>query len=330
MQAAYSPTADVVREHLVHLRQTADLPRWQRGNSSLQLLLGLRDPAVDAELGQLVPLLDMAVDHDWHLAARALADALADPSAHRLVRLVSRTASALSLAWMTPTPEEVDTLICELPLALRERTVSLGVPSVVFASLCELGRRWGRVTTLSLLEEPRPARWLERMALATAQARLSPIPKLIEQARPTWVPTLPPALIRDPLTGLLSRSVLFEDPHRVGLPDWSRIATLPVSQVIMLDVDRMKRILDTYGMRSGDHVLVALAEHLQALFGDRVIRFGGDEFLIAWERDDVGEAARIAVESIQALSVTTFESPTQRIAVTVSAGVACGSDAQAI
>ena len=75
---------------------------------------------------------------------------------------------------------------------------------------------------------------------------------------------------------------------------------------------------------------MAIGEHLQTLFGDRVIRFGGDEFLVVWERDDVAEVARIAVESIRTLSVTTFEPPAERIAVTVSAGVATGNDPLAV
>ncbi|HWZ92442.1 MAG TPA: GGDEF domain-containing protein [Polyangiaceae bacterium] len=330
MLPAYSPSAGVVREHLNHLQLTAHLPRWQRAAASLELLLGLRDPAIDTALLEIVPVLDNEKDDEWALGGQTLQETLADRSARRFVRLVSRTASALSLAWLTPTADEADVLISELPAALQRQPGSIGVPSVVFASLCDLGARLDRVKALTLLDKLPPGGWLERMSLAVARESPLQIPRLIEQPRPTWIPTLPPALIRDPLTGLLSRSVLFEDPHRVGLPDWSRIATLPEPGVVMIDVDRMKTILDIHGMRSGDHVLIAIGEQLRSLFGDRVLRFGGDEFLVVWERDNLAEVAQLAVESIRTLAIPSFESPTVRIPVTVSAGVASGTEVQAV
>jgi diguanylate cyclase (GGDEF)-like protein len=308
---------------------TVHLPRWQRGDSSFELLLGLRDPAVDTQLRELVPLLSAETQDECGLGAGSLIEALDDPSIRRLVHVVSRTASALSLAWVTPTADEVHALISDLPVPLRQRRDSVGVPPVVFASLCDLCRRWGRAASLSLLKQPRPERWLERVALAAARSLPFPAPALIEPLTPAWLLDLSPALIRDPLTGLLSRSVLSENPHRFRLPEGQHIVTLPSSQLILLDVDRMKQILDVYGMPSGDGVLVAIGEHLQALFGDRVIRYGGDEFLVVWEHDDVERVARIAVESIRALSVTTLESPAVRIAVTVSAGVGTDLDPMA-
>ena len=240
MDSVYTPSAQTVREHLAHVRQTVHLPRWQRGDFSFELLLGLRDPAVDAQLRELVPSLHASATDEWGLGAEALTEALADPSIRRLVQIVSRTADALSLAWLTPTADEVHTLISELPVLLRQRRDSLGVPPVVFASLCDLGRRWGRATSLSLLQEPRHDGWLERLELAVACTHPFPPPKLIEKTRPRWFPDFSPALIRDPLTGLLSRCVLSEDPHRFRLPEWSHTVSLPQSRVIMLDVDRME------------------------------------------------------------------------------------------
>jgi diguanylate cyclase (GGDEF)-like protein len=330
MLPAYSPSADVIREHLDYLQQTVRLPRWQRGDFSIELLLGLRDSAVDAQLRLLAPLLNADADRGSEIGPRALEEALADRSVRRLVNLVSRTVSALSLAWMTPTAEEIDVLTIEIPAALLQRPGSVGVSPVIFASLCELGARFDRVEALTRLDALQPGGWLERMALATALGRPLPTPKLIQKPMPQWVPRLPPALIRDRMTGLLSRSVLFENPHRVCLPNWSRIATIPEHGVILIDIDRMKGILDIHGMRSGDRVLIAIGEHLQSLFGDRVIRFGGDEFLIAWERDNLAEIAQIAVESIRTLSISSFEVPTERIAATVSAGFASGTEVQSV
>jgi diguanylate cyclase (GGDEF)-like protein len=302
---------------------------WKAGDFSLQLLLGLRDASVDARLRELVSRLDGGATND-EIGPAALTEALADGSIHRLVRLVSRTASALPLAWSSTTVEELRVLVWELPQALRHQRPSLGVPPVVFASLCEFARRHGDATALGFLERLGAERWLERVELAMSSRQPLPNPKHADATRPAWLPELPPPLIRDPLTGLLNRSVLTDDPHRFRLPDGSRISTLPSPRAFLLDVDRMKQILDIYGMRSGDGVLIAIAEHLQSLFGDRVVRFGGDEFLVVWDGKDVATAARIAVESTRALSVMTFEEPKQPIAVTVSAGVGTGTEPVAV
>jgi diguanylate cyclase len=57
--------------------------------------------------------------------------------------------------------------------------------------------------------------------------------------------------------------------------------------VLLCDTDGFKSINDTHGHESGDIVLAALAENLQrhvrAHQGDRLQRYGGDEFAIAFQ-----------------------------------------------
>ena len=51
---------------------------------------------------------------------------------------------------------------------------------------------------------------------------------------------------------------------------------------MLLDVDKFKRINDTYGHQSGDEVLKSVAESIQAQLrpGDTVARYGGEEFIV--------------------------------------------------
>ncbi|MEP6907296.1 MAG: GGDEF domain-containing protein, partial [Pseudoxanthomonas sp.] len=85
----------------------------------------------------------------------------------------------------------------------------------------------------------------------------------------------------DPLTGLKNRhagthalNALAKRPHAV---------TGMRHVLFLIDVDHFKHINDTYGHHAGDNVLAQLASHLQAACrpGDMVIRWGGEEFVVA-------------------------------------------------
>ncbi|GGR99722.1 GGDEF domain-containing protein [Deinococcus sedimenti] len=89
----------------------------------------------------------------------------------------------------------------------------------------------------------------------------------------------------DPLTGLPGRRALHDllDSAPDGL------------SVVYFDLDHFKRVNDTYGHDVGDDVLrhVARAARASVRAGDRVGRWGGEEFLIL-VRGDAAVAARVA------------------------------------
>lgn len=126
----------------------------------------------------------------------------------------------------------------------------------------------------------------------------------------------------DALTGLPNRRS-FERQLRAGL---TRAVQMQSSaSLVVLDLDRLKEINDTYGHEAGDRALRAIGSVLRATVRetDLCARFAGDEFVIVlWDCSPEHELRRIA-EVQSAVSAFPFE-PRQgvRVALSISAGCA--------
>jgi diguanylate cyclase (GGDEF)-like protein len=83
----------------------------------------------------------------------------------------------------------------------------------------------------------------------------------------------------DPLTKLYNRRY-FQDISK-NILNLSKREQEPLS-IVMVDIDKFKRINDTYGHQIGDEVIVSLANILQnsKRESDIVCRYGGEEFVI--------------------------------------------------
>ncbi|HTG01429.1 MAG TPA: GGDEF domain-containing protein [Nitrospirota bacterium] len=84
---------------------------------------------------------------------------------------------------------------------------------------------------------------------------------------------------KDPLTGVFNRRTLFDDldrAHEVFRRERRTYAAL------ILDLDEFKAVNDRYGHLAGDDVLIALCRLVEQNIrkGDRLYRFGGEEFVI--------------------------------------------------
>ncbi|MCP3461146.1 GGDEF domain-containing protein [Bradyrhizobium sp. CCGUVB23] len=102
--------------------------------------------------------------------------------------------------------------------------------------------------------------------------------------------------------------------------------------LIVLDVDRLKPINDSFGHAAGDEVLKAIAGTLtrQVRASDVVGRLGGDEFaLLLWNLSETDARAKAAAFE-QAIDDLSFVFRDQRVNAGASAGVALlGSHAEA-
>lgn len=118
----------------------------------------------------------------------------------------------------------------------------------------------------------------------------------------------------DQLTQLTNRRTMNE-----LLNKWINAKT-PFS-IILLDIDRFKRVNDTYGHTVGDEVLKYLAKQMQEVCGknDVCCRFGGEEFIILLPEAEKHEAYGVAEQLRKRMETTV--SPCGEI-VTISAGVA--------
>lgn len=106
--------------------------------------------------------------------------------------------------------------------------------------------------------------------------------------------------IRDPLTGLLNRRVL-QDMFE-GEFSRARRENCPLS-VIMLDMDDLKTINDTYGHQVGDLAIQRLTKQMQAMIRkeDVACRYAGDEFIVLLSNTEPLEAQKRVQEWREAL-----------------------------
>lgn len=104
----------------------------------------------------------------------------------------------------------------------------------------------------------------------------------------------------DRLTGLLGRWGWDDQApaaYRRAQRRWEQVALL------MIDLDRFKKINDEYGHPAGDVVLSDVADVLKThtRSSDLVCRYGGDEFLVLLPRTTGGEAAVVAERMLRGI-----------------------------
>ena len=129
----------------------------------------------------------------------------------------------------------------------------------------------------------------------------------------------------DTLTRLHNRRCLFErfadvlsQSHRFGRS----------LSCIMFDIDKFKRINDTYGHHAGDDVLRGIADACRTVCRqyDIVARFGGEEFCVICPDTDLEGAVTLAERLRMCIAETRFPAGADVIPVTTSLGVAQMSD----
>ena len=119
----------------------------------------------------------------------------------------------------------------------------------------------------------------------------------------------------DQLTGLPNRRALMEAVHTAK----SHVLTL-----VIVDIDRFKRVNDTHGHLVGDAVIRSVGEIMRRELGElgQVARVGGEEFALLSSGVSPESLASRLVVFRDRVSSTPIVSNGQRVRVTISAGVA--------
>ena len=266
-----------------------DPARWETFKRSE--VYGLELPA-DGKL--IVPLRWLGVPQWWRDMAKP-------PMEHSYVRIDNVVGFELSLASWTAPGEHRYTI---QSIALRGKLISqstllLGVVAMwIVSALAGLG-----LTALSLRRQLN-ASDAERALLANINGAL----KL--EAR-----ELAGQAYHDPLTGALNRQGL-----RAELMRTSTLMADPMS-VVFVDLDYFKRINDTHGHAAGDEVLRTFTTVVGAGIrqSDRLVRWGGEEFLIVCPLTNAQQAAVLAENLRLALHKASWP---LGMAVTASFGIA--------
>lgn len=123
----------------------------------------------------------------------------------------------------------------------------------------------------------------------------------------------------DPLTGAANRA-RFEERLLTEQQRHDRAPGMPFS-VLLFDIDRFKRVNDTWGHPQGDLVLKGIVQQVQSQLRsiDTLARWGGEEFAVLLPQTDAAEARAVAEKLRLAVAQAAFG---QAGRVTVSFGVA--------
>ncbi len=124
----------------------------------------------------------------------------------------------------------------------------------------------------------------------------------------------------DPLTKLYNRKALEIDAKELLKHTSQR--NLNIS-LLMIDADDFKKVNDTFGHLAGDKVLILLAKlfKLSIREYDRAYRYGGEEFLIIFNRADKKDAKKVAERIMKTVRENKLIYKGQTIRITLSMGL---------
>ncbi len=142
---------------------------------------------------------------------------------------------------------------------------------------------------------------------------------IIIQNLKSQVQTLEMTSTLDPLTKTFNRYAL--QKHFEELFSKDRIT--PDLFVVMLDIDDFKNINDRFGHIAGDKILIFISKLLKKALrdGDKVYRYGGEEFIILLNRTDLEGAELVANRLLNLCRQNKPLFQNEQISVTLSLGL---------
>ncbi len=127
-------------------------------------------------------------------------------------------------------------------------------------------------------------------------------------------------LLIDPLTKVYNRKALEKDLGEILEKGKDRDLDLVIA---IVDIDNFKMVNDKYGHLVGDFVLIKLADTMKSLIrkSDKIYRYGGDEFIIVFNRSNLENAEKSIERIIYKIYRTTLKYKENYIKITISAGI---------
>ena len=131
-------------------------------------------------------------------------------------------------------------------------------------------------------------------------------------------------VVHDELTGLPNRRLLIQRCEEAFARARSGRSDTSIIAAFFIDLDGFKPINDTAGHDTGDQILIAIANDLQAALRptDTVARVGGDEFVVLLEHDDGLAYLRTVADRITAVIRRQVTTDTDSMALSASVGIA--------
>jgi len=122
----------------------------------------------------------------------------------------------------------------------------------------------------------------------------------------------------DPLTRTFNRRAL--DKYLGTLCQME--GRTPQTNILLIDIDDFKQTNDTYGHLAGDRVLIFLAKLISSTLreGDKIFRFGGEEFLVLLNRCNQENANNVARRILDGVRSNTLLYKNDQIKITLSIG----------
>lgn len=125
----------------------------------------------------------------------------------------------------------------------------------------------------------------------------------------------------DPLTKVYNRRAMEQYLGQL-VERFSGMKRMP-PYLLMIDIDNFKQVNDTYGHIAGDKVLIFLANLLKQTLreGDKIFRYGGEEFIVALNRiSDLG-VHTVAERIISQMRKNRLKYKNREFSVTLSIGL---------
>lgn len=198
-----------------------------------------------------------------------------------------------------------------------------GFSGITLARMIRFDARWIGLPIVYLSSEKDRSTQLEALSEGADEFITKPVSDNylinVSRVRCYRARQLDKLISRDSLTGLLKHNLIKQEVHK----EYARAKRSGYDSVVaMIDLDHFKQVNDTWGHRTGDQVIKALARALRAKLRktDVIGRYGGEEFLVVMPECRPDDARRILQGLCDYFAMQGFDTEGGQFRVTLSAG----------